>query len=514
MFKLIHGPSFFKDPEEGKATLLFGEEGGLTKQAAAMEIEEYVRTIEPKEGFFYLHINAMGAGEFYGANRNGDYFPEAQLIKWHKTFETNPAHVFRHHVNKDPTKSIGKVIFSYYNPRMHRVELIAEVDKVKGEEEYTGILEGKYPVTSMACKTPYDVCSICGNQAHNVLSYCSHLKEQINQILPDGRKVMSYNNGPLSFFDISIVIRPADITSSVLQKVANAVYTGSAEMAEIEGVNYDKVSTMVEYAHEKRAAIKKQAMLKVSELIKEIQDGEILDIHDPVSGIVSSIGDLDEALIAHLKEYPLDEVLNAMAELGLNPSMEFMSALLLGKYLGMEHIHMGASAVEAFMSQENMEIPEYSEKLIPEVVEKAAHPELLKLLMHYVEIASYSPEMVEKRAAVMPEGQYSVPAGGNYTGYTNWDIGRTNGDLSGVKSVPVNSGGGLAPELLQLLYTIAGGALIAKYVINGLAGIKLNKSQSNWLKSSVERSPLTKSAEIAPKLMELSVRHRFSKARA
>ena len=133
MDKLLDIQSFYR-PEDVTATLLFEEDGGLTKEASAAEIDSFVSTIKPRDGFFYLHINAMGAGEYYGSNRNGDYFPEDQLIKWHKTFETSPAHVFRHHVNKDPSIAIGKVIYSYYNPRMHRVELIAEVDKIKGAQ--------------------------------------------------------------------------------------------------------------------------------------------------------------------------------------------------------------------------------------------------------------------------------------------------------------------------------------------------------------------------------------------
>lgn len=190
----------------------------------------------------------MGAGEYYGSNRNGDYFPEAQLIRWHKTFETSPAHLFRHHVNKDPAKAIGKVIFSYYNHRMHRVELIVEASKTLAADEYYKITElGQYPATSMACNTPFDVCSICGNKAHTRNEYCTHLTTQLNTLYPDGRKVMALNLGPLKFFDISIVIRPADITSSVLEKVANHQgVISSVEAALADGVEYQERPEQVE----------------------------------------------------------------------------------------------------------------------------------------------------------------------------------------------------------------------------------------------------------------------------
>lgn len=506
MFKLIDGNSFFKSSEESKATLLF-EDGvgtglGLTKQAAALEIDEFVKNISPREGFFYVHINAMGAGEYYGANRNGDYFPEAQLIAHHKTFETNPAHVFRHHVNKDPEKSIGKVVYAYYNPRMHRVELIAEIDKELGRDEYIRIQRGEFPLTSMACKTPYDRCSICGNQATHILKYCVHLKEQVNQILPDGRKVMAYNIAPLSFFDISIVIRPADITSSVLQKVANEMYIGSAFEADAAGVTYDKNAIL---SMSKQAAIKKASIQKAADLIKQI-DGEVISA--PVASAIDAIEDPSTSLLNKIIVFTMEEILNGFAELGMNPSMEFMSSLILAKFAGVEHAHLGEHAVKLFLEQSELELPEESSALIPDVGECPAPPELLKLLFSYVQGSSYSPEMVEKRASV----GYSVPGDGPRDGYTNWGIGRSNTTLDRVPHVPVERSE-LLPEIAKLLFTVAGGALIAKYMISSLARMKMVKADSNWLKSSVGQSPLMKSAEITPMLMELSMIRRLSNVR-
>ena len=44
--------------ELGQVTLLFAEQGGLTKQAAAAEIDDFVKDIKVRDGYFYLHINA------------------------------------------------------------------------------------------------------------------------------------------------------------------------------------------------------------------------------------------------------------------------------------------------------------------------------------------------------------------------------------------------------------------------------------------------------------------------
>lgn len=472
--------------ELGQATLLFDESGGMTKSAAAAEIDSFVNTLNIREGFFYLHINAMGAGEYYGSNRNGDYFPEAQLIRWHKTFETSPAHVFRHHVNKDPAKSIGKVIFSYYNPRMHRVELIVEVDKTLGADEYYKITEmGQYPATSMACNTPFDVCSICGNKAHSRQQYCSHLTTQLNTLYPDGRKVMAMNLGPLKFFDISIVIRPADITSSVLEKVANHQgVIASVEAAEAEGVSYDPVvSTPV--------GIKKEAVEKLADLIKQV-DGEVVNVDTQLNTILDRILDPEDSMISVLQNYPFAEVLNAFAELGMNPSMSFWSKYFARMYLGKEHMGPLAMAVADHVGPETL-LTDLDK--IPEIEEKEASPILLKLLVRYIEGSSYRGDMVEKRAAAYVMGTPGVPSG-----YTNWEHGR----LPPPTMLEHPAEAEQDPSLLKTLLTIAGSALLAKYMIAGLVKRKLEKSNS-WIKMPVVET-IVKSAEVTVKLMEGSIK--------
>ena len=82
---------------------------------------DFIKTLKEKVDKTYALVNALSAGEYYGSNRNGDYFPEEALKEYHKTFEAL-GHVYRHHVNKDPKKSMGRVVFSHYNRDMHRVE--------------------------------------------------------------------------------------------------------------------------------------------------------------------------------------------------------------------------------------------------------------------------------------------------------------------------------------------------------------------------------------------------------
>ena len=99
-----------------------GGHGGLEKTAGIHpEVLKFKQMLEPEPNKTYVHILALGAGDYYGANLNNDYFPWAGLSHDHtatphkyphgyKTFLN--AHSFAHHVNKDPAKSYGDVILS------------------------------------------------------------------------------------------------------------------------------------------------------------------------------------------------------------------------------------------------------------------------------------------------------------------------------------------------------------------------------------------------------------------
>lgn len=193
--------------------------GSMTKTADYSEdLIHFIKALKPANEKTYALVNAMGAGEYYGANKNGDYFPDKALAEYHKTFEAM-ARVYRHHINRDPQKSMGKIVFSHYHPKMKRVELILELDNSKSRDILDKLEGGHLPAVSMGCRVPYDVCSICGNKAKTVAVYCNHLKTSMGKILADGRRVYAINTMP-KFFDLSVVTIPADRTASFLSKVA------------------------------------------------------------------------------------------------------------------------------------------------------------------------------------------------------------------------------------------------------------------------------------------------------
>lgn len=386
MLKLVQASSFRNDiSSEPDVTILdlsaYSE--GLEKKAAHSEIVEFISTLSPKEGFTYLHINAMTAGEFHGSNRNADFFPESNLKAHYKTFETSPAYVYRSHINKDPNRSYGKVIFSVYNDAMHRIELVTECPNELVSDLNARIQAGDFPTTSMACKTPWDTCSICGNKAKSREEYCTHLRNELNKLYPDGRKVFAINDAPLHFFDISIVVRPADVNSSILQKVANDYTIGSAELAEIEGVTETQFQ-------EKRSELKKW-----SELVKEISEGHVMSAEKDPAHLLFKTEDLPFHTIHTLHGFDLAQVFSAMADLGISPSIEYLAELIARKSLGDGYEGIGV-IVEEFIHH----IGEESVVPVNRFSEPAqVNPIIYSALSPYVINTSLLPEVIEKRAS-------------------------------------------------------------------------------------------------------------------
>lgn len=436
---------------------------GLVKSAADSRISNFVSNLIPEPDKVYLHILAMGAGEFYGSNRNADYFPENNLIDYHKTFETSPAHVFRNHINKNPEIALGKVICAVYNERMHRVELVVWIDKEKGYDVVQRLERGEFPATSMACKTPYDVCSICGNKAHTRQEYCEHLTGQLGRIYPDGRKVMAYNVAPLKFFDISIVIRPADVTSSVLQKVASKEsVSGSAELAEVEGLT------------EKVAAHK-----KLSELVKEIEEGSVVDYSDSLNEILAKVKDPHETSIPALAHHDLGDVFSTMAHLGISPSLGYLAEIIGHKLVGHEAQGVGV-LVEGFVGAKGVNELLLGDKSFGDF--KDPNPYVVDILMPSVKQASFTSQAIISRAdpyiMETPYGPWIQSTNVGYMGNGPMIEETPTEKFNRLYSHPDSSKNGLL-SMIKTLIVIGGAALAAKWYITNAIEKKFQEQQAN-----------------------------------
>lgn len=287
---MIKESYFSADGEYGQTVFtLFGKGDAAFEKTAAPtllpEVARYIESLNPVADSQYVLVNALGAGEYYSSNINGDHFPEAALIHAPDDWTGNPlidkiksknwsygyptfysAHPYAHHKNKDSTRAFGEVELSAWNPHMKRVELVVRVDRDKchqfgGVGTWDKLHAGDHPAVSMGCKVPYDTCSICldwdayrkaqatfdpkkhrnpgdavlavhkaliAKNGHGIRGvsitrkdYCEHTKKSMNKILPDGRKVFVYNDYP-KFFDISFVFIGADKTAKVMMKIAGA----------------------------------------------------------------------------------------------------------------------------------------------------------------------------------------------------------------------------------------------------------------------------------------------------
>lgn len=456
LVKLLDSGSFFKSDEPTVTVLDLSNTHGLVKQASDSRVQDYITKIVPDSGKIFVHMLAMGAGEFYGSNRNGDWFPENNLIDCHETFATSPAHIFRNHVNKNPEIAIGQVVFSIYNSRMHRVEVIAWIDKIKGADIVQRLEMGDFPATSMACRTAFDVCSICGNKAHTRQEYCEHLNNDIGKMYPDGRRVMAINSAPLKFFDMSIVVRPADVTSSVLQKVASAQeeIVGSVDNAEAEGISNDGLD-------------KAANIIKLSEFIKQIEDGAIVDYADSAEKLLDKIKDPDHKVIDILVNFKLNEVLTMMGHLGISPSVSFLAELIARKNMGEEGVGVGsmAAAIVNHAGANHLELPK------DEPVVDANSMSLIAALAPYMPVSSMLPEFVEKRAYYDGTGQGYV-GNGPHIEPTPYELFRSrNLDKPEEKSQLLKT--------LHILLTVGASALAAKWYITRVIERKMQEAEAS-----------------------------------
>jgi len=257
-------------------------------------------SLSPREDGRYVHINAVGATEAWGSNKNGDSFWEWSLL--HEppppdiqaflrktgrpippeygisTFETY-AYPFVLHNNKDPKFSIGeKVICAAYNEKMRRGELIVFIRKDPPRDgvglsapDLVGMIDRGEPIPwSMGCKVAFDVCSICKNVAKNRNQYCEHLRTLLNVTLPDGRKVAAENWFP-RFFDISRVITPAFAPAYSLRKVAG-VHLPTADPTVVQRHEDYTIRSVdfVKVASAQESMRKKRTIFKLGEISKEV----------------------------------------------------------------------------------------------------------------------------------------------------------------------------------------------------------------------------------------------------
>ena len=323
--------------EKGVFTHLIDYERSYLQKTASQgayhpTIASYISSAKQIPGKTQILLTALGSGEYWGDNANGDYFPESELAYdgtedyGYRTF-MKYAKIYKHHVNKNPHAAFGDVPLAVFNPAFHRVELIVLLDNAKAPDIADHIDNGNYPDWSMGTRIPYDVCSICGNKAPNMKFYCHHAKYMMGKIDPEtGRKVFVRNYRP-KFFDISYVLIGADRIAKTLLKVAHArpSYYGISSAALAE-----KAAEVA-----KQATIEKHVPAGPSEPPSSQTSGEALRaLAGSIPAVKAQERSLPPPVLEGLAKMPLSRSLSTMTLLGILPKpQEFQRLFLLSKGL-------------------------------------------------------------------------------------------------------------------------------------------------------------------------------------
>lgn len=289
---------------------LFGPNDSYFEKTASAqllpEVLTYIAQLKPRPGSQYVLVGALGAGEYWGSNVNGDHFEEDGLLHLPTNWTNNPlvdralgkdwtygfptfyaAHPFSHHKNQDPGRAYGVVELACWHHNMRRVELVCRVDQDKCEQfggmaVWDKLRAGQFPDVSMGSRVCYDLSSITTDwglyrealatfdpkkhkypglavvEFHKNLQargkpgirglaitrrdYDEYTSSRMNYIFPDGRKVFVYNPYP-RFFDISFVYVGADRSAKTMVLIVRAGGTNYVPSA----VAGEKMSTVVDH---------------------------------------------------------------------------------------------------------------------------------------------------------------------------------------------------------------------------------------------------------------------------
>jgi hypothetical protein len=457
---MIKVSTFLSETEFGRAAVpLFGPADSFFEKTASAsllsEVTKYIATLKPKNGSQYVLVNALGAGEYFGSNINGDHFPEAALIHkpndwkgvplldrrhgktWAYGFPTfYDAHPYAHHKNKDSSRAYGEVELAAWNDRMKRVELVTRIDhdkcvKFGGMSIWDRLKEGQFPDVSMGSRVPYDTCSItldkklyqealstfdpsrhkhpgmAALEFHKKLKekggagirglaitradYSRYCLEQMNKILPDGRKVFVYNDYP-RFFDISYVFIGADRTAKVMVFISqNFSLSSSAEAEKLGYAQEGAEKTASIAAHVVEAAFKTAALGKSGEIDKQVSPN--LPPSKAVPLLARSEPRLSSSVMGALSSVPLGSALSTTAGMGiiLKPR-EFLN-LVLSK--------MGKVDLASALERRNILFPSVCEELPADLSVKDFMPALARKLLPAMESRSALGPIIQHRLVII-----------------------------------------------------------------------------------------------------------------
>ena len=313
MVKLIESSQFADVPDIGAKFAEFSSPA-MSKEAETVFGCSYDSLKPTDDRYVGIHLTALGDEETYGPNRNQDSFPKEACVRYHDTFVKH-GHVFSHHHNDaEKDEILGAIKASAYNEKMARVELFIWADKDKAKEGLDTLEKTGECAFSMACRVPWDECSICGAHRKNSQdpNMCEHIRSQLGKVAEDGKVAFMRNVLP-DFFDISFVTRPADRIAYSL-KVADA----AAESGIVTSETLAKAAGVAEPAWlepglvaDKRNVVR----LLADQYEAHARDIKTAELVVPVAKVAESL--LDDATVDTLRRMPIKEAMAFLADRGV-----------------------------------------------------------------------------------------------------------------------------------------------------------------------------------------------------
>lgn len=311
--------------------------------------------------YLYLWIRIVSSGNYYGPNKNGDYFPTEELVEYYETF--NEAHPFKNHENKKVENAIGKIFSVRWNPVMKTVEIFKGIDRKLAPSIVRGYEKGHLTDVSMGCKVPYTVCSVCGNKARRQTEFCDHVKNYRMQYLGNGERVFEINYAP-KFHDSSAVLNGAERVAKAMfiytppeegetqnyEKVASSrgvstfTHLSDHEMEKVASFENEFIHPLLRPSLAEKVANDNPYLTKIAELEKEVT-GKLLNIVSDTGAVKSQSADQLIQIIKFLTEKRLDEgtlkdialSLSEMAKSeGVSTSKAFSTFLSVAELMGIE----------------------------------------------------------------------------------------------------------------------------------------------------------------------------------
>ena len=258
--------------------------------------------VEYDPDYLYMIVRAVSAGEYWGPNKNLDYFPEKELLASFKTFLS--AHTFKNHENKHIENAIGDVLKADWNDIMKCVELLLRIDRRIAPTIVRGFEKGFMTDVSMGCRIDHSICSICGNKAKTRFEFCEHIKSMKGKVFDDGKKVYEINIGP-KFHDISTVLNGAEKCAKMLN-----LYVHNSKVTAQINKSASKVEEKIEKVASFESSINSDEILTMRKQADEIlSDAEIFEkvAHDNRS-FSEKLAEAKEELKAKVAEKAIEEV--------------------------------------------------------------------------------------------------------------------------------------------------------------------------------------------------------------